>query len=172
MFELHLKRYFPNIKIIGEEDTSKEIIKESEYYKVDEMEDINFNLIQESLFSDESKKVDSDQLVFYIDPIDSTSSFIKKNFSPSTVMIGMTLNAVPFMGILHYFCWEGKNNKTKTIFNIPQQGIFEYDLDYDLMNEIKFVKKNSDDKLVIITSKTRTIPETAKCIKYISLKHL
>ena len=44
MFENNLEKFYPEIKIIGEEDTTKDTIKESEYYKVDSENEINFNL--------------------------------------------------------------------------------------------------------------------------------
>jgi 3'-phosphoadenosine 5'-phosphosulfate (PAPS) 3'-phosphatase len=161
MFELHLEKYYPNIKIIGEEDTTNDLIKECELYSIDPLQDINMNLFPEELFPEEIKNLNVDDLVFFVDPIDSTSSFIKKNYKPSTVMIGLTLKEEPLIGILHYFFWEGKNNCTKTVFNIPKKGVFEYNLDYDSMEEFK-LKKN-ENELIILTSKFRTIPETAKC---------
>jgi 3'-phosphoadenosine 5'-phosphosulfate (PAPS) 3'-phosphatase len=159
MFELHLQTYFPKIKIIGEEDTEKDLIKESELYSIDSIKDINTNLLAEELFPEEMENINVDDLVFFIDPIDSTSSFIKKNYKPATVMIGLTLKEKPLMGILHYFFWEGKNNSTKTVFNIPKKGVFEFNLDNDSMNKFNF--KKNENEVVILTSKSRTIPETA-----------
>jgi len=154
MFEVHLEKYYPNIKIIGEEDTKAETIKESEYFTVDTFEKINFDLIKENLFNEETQNINIEDLHFYIDPIDSTSSFIKRNFKPCTVMIGLTLNKEPFLGILHYFCWEGRADSTKTIFNIPIKGVFEYDLDSNKLDKFEF--KKNENELNIVTSKYRT----------------
>ncbi len=160
MFELHMEKYYPKIKIIGEEDTTEDLIKVSELYSIDSLQDINLNLFPEELFSEETSNINPDDLVLFIDPIDSTSSFIKKNYKPATVMIGLTLKEKPFIGILHYFFWEGKNNSTKTILNVPKKGVFEFNLDNDSIHEFNF-KKNQNE-LVILTSKSRTIPETAE----------
>ena len=169
MFELHLEKYYPNIKIIGEEDTTNDLIKESELYSIDPLKDINLNLLPEELFGKETANLNVDDLVFYIDPIDSTSSFIKKNYKPATVMIGLTLRGEPLMGILHYFFWEGNNNSTKTVFNIPKKGVFEFNLDNDIMNQFNF--KKNENELVIVTSKSRTISETSKGnLMFLSIK--
>lgn len=164
MFENHLEKYYPHIKIVGEEDTKIDVIKESELYLIDDLKDINMNLLSQELFPEGINNINVDDLVFFIDPIDSTSSFIRKNYKPSTVMIGLTLKEKPLIGILHYFFWEGNNNCTKTIFNIPNRGIFEYNLDDDSMAELKFNK--NENEVVILTSKSRTIPETANSILY------
>lgn len=161
MFENNLEKYFPEIRIIGEEDTSSNTIKDSEYFAVDSEEQIDFDLFKSDLFSPEADNIKLEDIVFYIDPIDSTSSFIKKNYTPSTVMIGLTIKEEPYLGILHYFCWEGKNDKTKTIFNLPGKGIFEMNLDTNEMCQMNFIKKNKE--LTIVTSKSRTKPNTAKC---------
>lgn len=46
-------------------------------------------------------------------------------------MIGLTLREKPLFGILHYLFWEGKSNFTKTIFNVPEKSVFEFNLDDD-----------------------------------------
>ena len=168
MFENNLEKFYPEIKIIGEEDTTKDTIKESEYYKVDSENEINFNFLN-TIFkeNEKTKNFSMEDLAFFIDPIDSTSNFIKKKYAPVTVMIGLTKNEIPFFGILHYFSWEGNNEISKTIFNYPGEGVYEINLDAKKGNEeIKKMEFKKQENLVnIVTSRTRTVDKTEKCIR-------
>lgn len=159
MFENHLQKYFPKIKIIGEEDTTKEIVKESDYFTINENE-IDFNLIKTNLMPLEFQP-NLDDLVLFIDPIDSTSSLIKKKLTPCTVMIGLCINQDPFLGLLHYPFYEGKNDKTLTYFNIPSKGIFSYDCDTDIIEEVK-ISKRENKEVLFIASRERTSQKTLK----------
>lgn len=160
MFENHLAKYFPNLKIVGEEDTKTQTVKDSEYFKVDESQEINFDFLSQDLFADESlASINVDDLVFFIDPIDATNSFKKKFYTPVTSMIGLTYGETPFIGLLHYFCWEGNVEETKTIFNIPGKGIFEFNLDNQKMKNFELKKnheiKTSQEALTTIISSSK-----------------
>jgi 3'-phosphoadenosine 5'-phosphosulfate (PAPS) 3'-phosphatase len=166
MFENNLEKYYPEIITIGEEDTKNDTIKESEFYKVDPENEINFNFLNKNFKENEkTKNFCMEDLAFFIDPIDSTSNFIKKKYAPVTVMIGLTQKEIPFFGILHYFCWEDNLQISKTIFNFPGEGIFEVNLDNDDLDiEIKKMEfKKQENILNIVASKTRTKKETSKC---------
>lgn len=170
MFENNLEKFYPELKIIGEEDTTKETIKDSEYYKVDSENEINFNFLDKNFKENENTKNFSlGELAFFIDPIDSTSNFIKKKYRPVTVMIGLTKNEIPFFGILHYFCWDGNEKESKTIFNFPGEGIYEINLD-DVSEDIKIKQMNfnkQEDKINIVTS--NSVAEKTKNCKIIFL---
>lgn len=170
MFENYLGKFYPEIKIVGEEDTTKDTIKESEYYKVEPENEINFNFLNKNFGSEKTENFSMKDLTFFIDPIDSTSNFIKKKYSPVTVMIGLTKNEIPYFGILHYFCWEGNQEISKTIFNFPGEGIFEVNLNKDNVDDIKKMEfKRQENVVNILTSKSRTQETTMKCIKDIIL---
>jgi 3'-phosphoadenosine 5'-phosphosulfate (PAPS) 3'-phosphatase len=150
MFENNLNRYFPGLKIIGEEDTSTNLITQSKYYTTDEVE---LDLLKENEIENQLE----DELCVFIDPIDSTEQFIKKNFIPVTSLVGITKNSKPYIGFIHYPFYEGKENNSITFFNLPSKGIFSHN---SFTNEIKSVstKKRDLNEWVFISSSTRTNP--------------
>jgi 3'-phosphoadenosine 5'-phosphosulfate (PAPS) 3'-phosphatase len=163
MFENNLEKFYPRMKIIGEEDTTKETIKESEYYKVDLENEINFNFLDKNFKeNNNTKDFNMEDLAFFIDPIDSTTNFIKKKYAPVTVMIGLTRNEIPFFGILHYFCWEGNEQISKTIFNYPGEGVYEVNLD-ELSAEIKTMSFKKQENIVNIMTSSSIEKKTEKC---------
>jgi 3'-phosphoadenosine 5'-phosphosulfate (PAPS) 3'-phosphatase len=148
MLEINVNNYFPGLKIVGEEDTSSNIIPESKYYTI---EDVDLNIIDENQVEDSQQ----DELCLFIDPIDSTDSFIKKNFIPVTCLVGITKNSKPFIGFVHYPLYEGKENNSLTFFNIPSKGIFSYNT---FTNEIKTVITNQKDlsEWMFVSSSSKT----------------
>lgn len=153
MFENYMTKYFPEIKIVGEEDTSSNLIEKSEYFIVDE--EVDFNKVKESDIPDSILAIDPKELCLYIDPIDSTDQFIKKNFGPVTSLIGITLNGNAFIGFIHYPLYEGKDQAV-TYLNIPSKGVFMYDYDKEDMSTASI---NKDEGWPFISSGTRTTEE-------------
>jgi 3'-phosphoadenosine 5'-phosphosulfate (PAPS) 3'-phosphatase len=151
MFEVNLDKFFPGLKIVGEEDLSTNLIPESKYYTTDE---VDFNIINENEVEDTLQ----DELCLFIDPIDSTDNFIKKSFCPVTSLVGITKNLKPYIGFVHYPIYEGKENNSITFFNIPSKGIFYYNT---FTNEIKSVKTEKRDlsEWVFVSSATKTNPK-------------
>lgn len=172
MFENNLEKYYSDIKIIGEEDTSKETIKDSEFFIVDNEKDIDFNFLDSSKNknfeeNEMTKNFSMKDLAFFIDPIDSTSNYIKRKYSPVTAMLGITRNEIPYFGILHYFAWEGNEQITKTIFNFPGKGVYEINLDNNEIKKMEFFKSQNGDKGVnIVASKSRTSEKVRNCKGY------
>lgn len=148
MFENNLNRYFPGLKIIGEEDTSTNLITQSKYYTTDM---VDFNLLKENEIEDQLDH----ELCLFIDPIDSTEQFIKKNFSPVTSLVGITKNSKPYIGFIHFPLYEGKENNSITFFNIPSKGIFSHNT---LTDEIKTVttRKRELNEWAFVSSGSRT----------------
>jgi 3'-phosphoadenosine 5'-phosphosulfate (PAPS) 3'-phosphatase len=128
---------FPNIKIIGEEDMNNEIIKDNDYLKVTKVD----NYIDEDLFI--QIDLNSNDLCMFIDPIDATQHFIKRDYKPVTSLIGITLNNNAFVGFVHYPFYEGDRDKSYTYFNIPSKGVFKYD--YQNNEIIKLNLKEKDE---------------------------
>lgn len=150
MIENYFTTYFPGLKIIGEEDTSKPILTESEYFSVPEKDEIAFDLIKETSVPNNIFNVED--LVLYTDPIDSTEQFIKKNFQPVTCLLGICLKSKPLAGFIHFPEFEGKEDPT-TIFNIPGSGLFAFKFN---QNEIQPLKPERRDNWTFISSMSRT----------------
>jgi len=134
MIEINLNKYFPGLKIFGEEDLSQNLIPESFYYRTD---DINLDMIDNV----ETVEILQEELVLFVDPIDSTVNFIKKNFSPVTSLVGITRNSKPFIGFVHYPLYEGRLNNSLTFFNIPSKGIFSFNIFTDEIKLVEIKKK-------------------------------
>ena len=146
MLENYMNEYFPQVKIIGEEDTSKIINCDSNYLTLDSI--VNSDFIKKEDIEPNSQSINAEELCIYVDPIDSTSNFIKKIFNPVTVLIGITKLNKPFIGIVHF---PSKNGESISYFNLPGRGIFSYNFknddikkeEYKLNNEWKFISSNT-----------------------------
>ena len=154
MLENYMQAYFPEIQIIGEEDTTKEFIKESEFFSVEKEENINFNLIREGDIPDNLNYIDPNELCLYIDPIDSTEQFLKKNYAPVTSLVGLSLNSEAFIGFIYFPSYQGKD-KQLTYFNIPTKGIFVYDTKTGDVQNVS-IEKQDLSLWTFISSGTRT----------------
>lgn len=153
MFENYLSKYYSQIQIIGEEDTSTELIKESEYYDVND--EVNFNAVNENDIPEEIREVNTDDIALFIDPIDSTEQFIKRNFGPVTSLVGLTLNSKAFIGFIYFPYYKGEENNSLVFFNIPTKGVFSYNTQTEEIQSVK-ITKNEEDKWIFISSGTRT----------------
>jgi 3'-phosphoadenosine 5'-phosphosulfate (PAPS) 3'-phosphatase len=151
MMENHLDKYFPSLKIIGEEDTTKHLEVDNLYLEVDES--INFDKISLDNIDSEFNYLDSNDLCMFVDPIDSTSSFIKKNYDPVTTLIGITYKSLPLLGFIHF---PEKNGDSITYFNCPKKGLYSYNVEKD---EIQKIEYTLNDKWLFISSNTRTTPK-------------
>jgi 3'-phosphoadenosine 5'-phosphosulfate (PAPS) 3'-phosphatase len=148
MFENNMNKYFPGLKIIGEEDTTTNLIPESKYYTTDE---VDFDILKENQIEDQLEE----ELCLFIDPIDSTEQFIKKNFNPVTSLVGITKNSKPFMGFIHYPLYEGKENNSLTFFNIPSKGIFSHNIFTNEINQVS-IRKRELNEWAFVSSGSRT----------------
>jgi fructose-1,6-bisphosphatase/inositol monophosphatase family enzyme len=93
--------------------------------------------------------VDSDDnynvndLCIYIDPIDSTTQFMNKNYQPVTTLIGITFKNKPFVGFILF------PETSQIYYNIPGKGIYEHS------NGVKLEPSNSD-KINFLSSKEKS----------------
>ena len=125
MFENNFNHYFPELLIVGEEDMSKVVNTDGfENYMsiIDNLDPQDF--LNNLKFFDNFDEIDFKRLKLYMDPIDSTKNFIKKDFAPVTTLIGFTLDNQPFFGLIHYPYNEEKSGLTETYFNLPSKGVF------------------------------------------------
>lgn len=67
------------------------------------------NTIYESQIPETLREIDPQNLSIYIDPIDSTNEFIKKNFKPATTLVGITKDTIPIVGFIYFpeFVFDG-----------------------------------------------------------------
>lgn len=126
MIENHLYVNFKDIKFIGEENTKEEVVKPDFSRFLSEVDEITFSPFSEEFVGDINEKYAIEDLCIYCDPIDSTSSFIKKNYGPVTTLVGITHKGSPVCGLIHFPLFEGKI--PKTFLNIPGKGIFTIDV--------------------------------------------
>jgi 3'(2'), 5'-bisphosphate nucleotidase len=157
MFEIYMAKYFPQIRIVGEEDTSLNVVEDSEYYKIEDEKEIDFNLIKESDLPEGINEQKSEELCLYIDPIDGTEQFIKRNFEPVTSLIGITLNQSAFIGFIYFPSYKGLEENSLVFFNIPTKGIFSYNTNTGELKSTP-VKKLEDDQWTFISSGSKTNP--------------
>lgn len=154
MFELYFAKYFPKLRLIGEEDTSLDICKKHEIFNVEE---VNLNLIPETEIPEEHRTVSIDDLFALLDPIDATERFLKEDYLPVTSLIAFCLKGKPFLGFIYY---PSENNKDKvTYFNIPGKGLFEY-RDNKFGKSTVLIRK--DDEYVFLLSKRKPMESAIK----------
>ena len=80
MFENNFNHYFPELLIVGEEDMSKVVNTDGfENYMsiIDNLDPQDF--LNNLKFFDNFDEIDFKRLKLYMDPIDSTKNFIKKD---------------------------------------------------------------------------------------------
>lgn len=149
LFQNYTFKHFKDLKFIGEENTDDDFIKDDEFLEV--RDDIDYTFFKEDAIPEEYREIDYEDLCVYIDPIDSTSNFIKKNFDPVTCLIGLTYKKKPLMGIIHFPIENSESSST--YFNIPTRGIFKFN---NFTNEITKVEIEKHDKIGFTSSSTRT----------------
>ena len=150
IYENYLKIYFPGIKFVGEEDTTKKIDVDKSYYSIKDDEEINYNLLKD--ISDYNDNLNLSDVCVFMDPIDSTSSLMRKSFGPVTTLVGLTLKNNANLGLIHYPSFENKD-KSYTFFNIPGRGIYRYNIDSNSIRKIDF---NKTEELTFVCSSSRS----------------
>ena len=163
LIENVFKKYFPYIKIIGEEDTSIDIdidLKNNELLNKEKDFNINKNYFNE--FNDFDIKISkNDNITLFLDPIDATNQLIKNNFVPVTMLLVICINEKPFLGFIHYVTEEENKHKNITYFNYPKKGIFSY-----LNNKIEkiSIKNHNLNEWNFIISSSRAKPKMIEFI--------
>ena len=155
VYELYLTKYFPSIRLIGEEDTTLDIIKEHEVFNIDN--EINLNLVPETSIPPEYQNINTDELYALLDPIDATERFLKEDYEPVTSLIAFVYKNKPFLGFIYY---PYENLKTQVCyFNIPSKGVFMYK-----NNEISQLKplRRNDNEYAFLLSKRKPMENAIK----------
>ncbi len=79
---------------------------------------------------DEFHSFDVEKTIVWIDPLDGTTDFVKGNLSAVTVLIGLAIEGIPKIGVVHNpFIINENDGKGLTIFGTLEHGAFI--LDYD-----------------------------------------
>lgn len=72
----------------------------------------------------------TENAVVWIDPLDGTKDFTQGNLSAVTVLIGLTINGIPKVGVVHNpFRTNDNDGKGSTIFATQEHGAFRLDFD-------------------------------------------
>lgn len=151
LYTNYLDIHFPGINFVGEEDTSNKINADENLFKIVENEEINFDLLKNIIDSDEI--LNEKDVCIFMDPIDSTSSLIKNNFGPVTILVGLALKNLAHFGLVHFPILDNDEKQTATYFNIPKKGIFKYNSDN---NEISKIVHNKTDDFTFVCSSSRS----------------
>lgn len=123
MIENHLNKHYPNIKFIGEENTQEETVPKDFSEFLQSVDDIKLTPFSDTSKYGESSEFDEDQLCIYCDPIDSTSSFLKSNYGPVTVLVGIVHKGIPISGLVHFPLYE--NKEPVSFISVPGVGVFK-----------------------------------------------
>ena len=167
IIETHLNKHYSGIKIIGEEDTTKELSENSleEFLSIEEKSKLN--IIEEGFIEKEKNEYKLEDLCVYCDPIDGTSSLIKKQYEHTTILLGLTYKNSPILGLVHYFNY--KNKETRTFMNVPGKGIYSLNIPQEEFTKseitnFKFEKENLNkkEKMSFVVTATRENPTMTK----------
>ncbi len=149
-----MKRFYPEISIIGEEnlhdDITREIINKEknliEKYCVTndsiELFQENFKTILENDYENTflsnqkifEELIRRNQVKILLDALDATNSLIRKDFNESTILTGVLVKNKPYLGLITspFYNYEndekGREYPIVTYFNIPQNGVFSFKL--------------------------------------------
>ncbi len=158
IMEQYIEKYFPGLTFIGEEDTTYILEYGDKYKFLTEIVDLNLEVIPASFF--EKNEYEFSEIKLFIDPIDATMEFIKKNFAVVTCLVGIVYKDEALAGLVHYPYYE-VNDESLSFFNAPGKGIYEY---HTYTEELKKLDFKTNDKVIFSCSKSKTTPQMQKSI--------
>lgn len=147
--ETVLKHYFPSLSVKGEESAESmagiEVTLAPESLSIDLITDeyLDAHIKQRAEFNayaktlgyegeiwDTFEEFDTSKAVVWIDPLDGTSDFVAGNLSAVTVLIGLAVDGVPKVGVVHNaFETSDSASPGMTIFGTQEHGAFRLDFD-------------------------------------------
>ena len=158
IIEQYIDKYFPGLIFIGEEKTENKIEYGDKYKYFTDIVDLNLNIIAEDNF--DRNEFEFNDVKVFIDPIDATMDYIRKNQGVVTVLVGIVYKEQPLTGMAHYPFYGGAD-KSVTYLNIPSKGIFEY---FTYTNQIQKIEPQHSDIFLFSCSKTKVTPQMEKSI--------
>lgn len=85
---------------------------------------------------DQFSEFSTEKAVVWIDPLDGTSDFVKGNLSAVTVLIGLAIDGVPKIGVVHNPFRENESQSNGiTLFGTPEHGAFLYETNPKMTKE-------------------------------------
>eukprot|EP00347_Sterkiella_histriomuscorum_P016675 403352286 len=144
--EENLKALYPTLMIQGEEapetysqyeatikpeDIPKDFMK-TEMLNQSHKDRMQFLESVSETFKDETyefpfETFSTENAIVWIDPLDGTNDFVKGNLSAVTVLIGLSLNGVSKLGIVHNPFSEADPKLGKTTVGSLEHGVYELD---------------------------------------------
>jgi len=177
-FEKNLENNFnfSFLKFIGEENTKEthlEITNEKMFTKllsefdIDKLDTVNnygnsFSFLNDKKYISETNELNIEDCCLYVDPIDSTSSFIDYNFGPVTSLIGVTYKGKALLGIVFYPRYKSVDSNPVMFFNVPSKGVFKYSYKTGLLENVVKVKGDDQELFHFCISKPRLFGEWRK----------
>jgi 3'-phosphoadenosine 5'-phosphosulfate (PAPS) 3'-phosphatase len=155
-----MTQHFPGLKIIGEEDMSKTVEYDNKY--LNNIETV-VDILSDADIPEEFRELRTDNLCIYLDPIDSTEQFIKRNYEPVTSLVGIALKGDAFIGMVHFPFYKGKRTDSLVFFNIPTKGIFVFNTE---TNETKKVDVKFTEDMVFVSSSSSRNKLVTECKFY------
>jgi len=73
--------------------------------------------------------------VVWIDPLDGTNDFVKGNLSAVTVLIGLSINGISRIGVVHNPFREDEPSKGVTLFGTIEHGLLSLDYEENMADE-------------------------------------
>ena len=92
-----INNFFPNLSIIGEEGCGRSDCPD---WNDEVKQRVSVRAEQLTIISDD-RHYDMSALTLWIDPIDGTRDFVKKNFMCVTTLIGISFNDEPIAGVIY-----------------------------------------------------------------------
>lgn len=165
--EQYVDKYFNGLTFVGEEDTTYIIEYGDKYNFLTTIDDINLDLIPEDTFVQNEYYMSDIKL--FIDPIDATMDFIKKNYSVVTNLVGITYKDEPLVGLVHYPFYTGEfNDVSISFFNVPTKGVFQYHTYQEKMEKYDIVR-NQKVKFSHSQSKVTSQMENSKTYYFLKI---
>ena len=110
------------------------------------MDELQDNLIKRSDFNEHMRKnvygpeilkefdnFNTEKAVVWIDPLDGTSDFVKGNLSAVTVLIGLVIDGVPKIGVVHHpFKTNDNDGQGLTLYGTQEHGAYQLDFHKDM----------------------------------------
>lgn len=121
-----LLRYFPGLKIIGEEGGPISVDKRSPRDSIDKLVKAigNGRLSNAKNIDNSMPMYHTSDLVVFVDPLDGTSDFVNGHLQCVSVLIGVAHRGHPMLGVIYRPFPDEKNCPDNCMYGGPLTGVF------------------------------------------------